>query len=77
MDRYRRPSQSSYARGTWWLAHGIELIGAVGGFVSGMLLLMLAIAIAPNSDLGWLPWVMTLVGGLSLRAVIRRQLPKR
>jgi hypothetical protein len=29
-NRYRRPSQSSYARGSWWAAHGAEIIGAPG-----------------------------------------------
>jgi hypothetical protein len=70
---YRRPSQSNYAKPSFWAGHAAELIGAVAGFALGFILLLLFGYLAPNSDLGWVPWITMLVGALGTRAVVLRQ----
>jgi hypothetical protein len=71
--RYRRPHESSYARGSWWATHGAELAGAIGGFLVGFLVAFGVEVIAPAADLGWLPWLTMVAGALGLRWAVRRQ----
>jgi hypothetical protein len=73
IGRYRRPSQSGYARGSWWTGHAAELIGAAAGFALGMLLWLLARLASPGIDLAWLPIVLLLVGAIATRALVLRQ----
>jgi hypothetical protein len=76
IGRYRRPGQSSYAKGGWWVANFAELVGGVGGFVVGFLLLVASELVAPQLDLGWVPFVTTIVGAFGLRALVKRP-PRR
>lgn len=76
MNGYRPPSQSSYARPGWWVAHFAELLGGILGFAIGFLLLVVGELAAPRLDLGWVPFVTTLAGALGLRALVKRQ-PRR
>jgi hypothetical protein len=72
--RYRPPRQSSYAKGSWWAGHGAELIGAVAGLIVGFVIAVLAEAVAPAGNYGFLPWVGLVAGALGLRTVISRRL---
>jgi hypothetical protein len=72
--RYRRPSQSNYARGSWWAGHGAELIGAVAGFLVGFVVLLGIGAVAPEAEVGWIPLVTLIAGAFGLRAAIGRTL---
>lgn len=76
MSGYRRPSQSSYTKGAWWMANFAELAGGIAGFAIGFLLLVIGELAAPRLDLGWVPFVTTLAGALGLRALVKRQ-PRR
>jgi len=69
---YRRPSQSSYAKGGWWVANFAELVGGAIGFALGFLLLVASELVAPRLDLGFVPFVTTIVGALGLRALVKR-----
>jgi hypothetical protein len=59
--RYRPPTQSSYARGRWWLAHLGELVGLVIGAAVGLVIGALLGAG------GWGFWIGALAGGFGLR----------
>jgi len=73
VNGYRRPSQSSYASGAWWMANFAELAGGVLGFAVGFLLLVAGELAAPRLDLGFMPFVTTVVGALGLRALVKRR----
>lgn len=77
MTSYRRPSESNYAKVSWWAGHGAELVGAVAGFVVGFIVLLIVGAFAPDAEVGWIPLVTLVAGALGLRAVISRQLRGR
>jgi len=71
--RYRHPRDSNYTKASWWAGHGAELVGAVAGFLVGLVLFLVVEAAAPATDLSWLPWLLLVAGALGLRAVVRRQ----
>jgi hypothetical protein len=74
MSQQRRPlSQSNYARGSWWATHAAELIGAIAGFLGGLMVGFLGELVAPAGNYGWLPVLGLLVGGLGVRWAVGRQ----
>ena len=75
--RYRRPSESSYARGSWWTSHAAELIGAIAGFLVGFVIGAVLQVVAPAVEVGWLPWLTMIVGALGLRWAVGRQFHNR
>lgn len=76
IGKYRPPSESGYAKVSWWAAHGAELIGAVAGFIIGFIVLLVVGAFAPDAEVGWIPLVTLVAGALGLRAVIGRTLQR-
>jgi hypothetical protein len=73
---YQRPSQSGYAKRSWWGQHLAELGGLVAGAIVGLVLGMIFSAMGADGWPGALPWIGAIVGAITLRWVARpRQAP--
>jgi hypothetical protein len=62
---------SNYTKGAWWTGHFAEVLGAITGFAFGFA--FYALGRAAGVDLDWLPWLLLVAGGISARALVRRQ----
>jgi hypothetical protein len=68
---YRRPSQSNYAKPSFWAGHAAELIGGVAGLAFGFALDLITGGL--GFGLGWLPWVGLIGGAIGTRVLVLRQ----